>query len=216
MQRVHQSSGLHRRGLAKNVKGALPQRCIISMGMPSIKRIGVKATDRGMQQSTNSQLCVRPLAIVSGGPWRDQAALGGAAPWFAEVVGASGSCEAGLAATTADSGSRMRWPGQGRTSGGEPRQQTQPRLNSRKSSASRRGPCVEHTGAAGTPCSNGWFSSTVELHRMQTHSGVQRPDCLECTGAQCICRSGNSSQAASDAALAESARNNLGQQNGRM
>ena len=47
---MHQSSGLHRRGLAKNVKGALPQRCIISMGMPSIKRIGVKATDRGMQQ----------------------------------------------------------------------------------------------------------------------------------------------------------------------
>ena len=42
----------------------------------------------------------------------------------------------------------MRWPGQGRTSGGEPRQQTQPRLNSRKSSASRRGRALQARLAA--------------------------------------------------------------------
>ena len=210
---MHQRSGLDRRGSAKDAKGAVPQRCIVSMGLPSIERVGDRPR-RAAKARTAGYVCAHSQACQGAfGVTRPR--KGGAVLGLADVVGASGSCEAGLAATTAGSGSGTRWPGQRRTCGGEPRQQ--PRLNSRKSNASRRGPCVGQTGAAGTPCSNGWRSSTVEWHRMQTHSGVQRPECLECTGAKCICRSGNSCQAASDAALAESAKNNLGQQqNGRM
>ena len=87
----------------------------------------------------------------------------------------------------------------GRTCGGEPRQQTHPQLYSRMSTASFRG--ARHLGTA---CKRGWFSS-----------GAPRPLRRSWVGAECIWRSGNSCQAASDAACAESAKKMRGQQSGK-
>ena len=143
---MHQRGGLHRRGSPKDVKSALPQRCIMSMGLPSSERIGVKATSRGMQQRHEQPAMCAPACERAGRTWQDQAAGAGAAAGPTDVVGA---CKAGSAATAAGPRSGTRWPAWGGTSGG-----SQPRLNSRKSNASRQGPWVRQTGAVGMRCSN--------------------------------------------------------------
>ena len=114
--------------------------------------------------------CVGPCAGASGRPSLHQAAAAGTAVEPACVGGAGGPKEVNCAAASGASAGGMRWPGHGRTSGGNPRQHTHPWLDSRKSSASRRGPCAGHTGGAGTSCSNGWCSSTIALHQTPTRA----------------------------------------------
>ena len=103
-------------------------------------------------KGTKSQLCVRPYAGASGGPWLHQAAAAGTAV-------ASGAKRRMCAAASGASTVGRRWPVQGRTSGGDPRQHTHQRLESRKSSASRRGPC------AGTPAVLARAAATDGVHR---------------------------------------------------
>ena len=72
--------------------------------------------------------------------------VGGVAKWAAasgaeaEQTGGAGMLPARAARSAAKTLPRNQRGWQGSTSGGDPRQQTHPRLNSRKSSASRRGP----------------------------------------------------------------------------
>ena len=166
---------------------------------------GCRRPTAACSKGTKIQLCVCPTASAFGGGWLYQAASAASGVVPAGSAGAAGGPASGGVAGGGASGRGTRWPGHERTCGGDPRQQTHPRLFSRKSSASRRGPWVEQTGGEGTA-----------LQRRQTHSGAHFPVCRERVGAQCMWRSGSSCQAASDMACTESTSISRGQQTGRM
>ena len=127
-------------GLRKDIRSykrvKVRQRCSIAQSGVSARIASVGRCIRpGLcSKGTKIQLCVRPCAGASEGPWLHQAAALCWRRWWCR----EGLCAAALGASAVG----MPWPGQGRTLGGDPRQHTHPRLDSRKSSASRRRPCA--------------------------------------------------------------------------